>query len=460
MPTPAHRSPRFVLATNVRFTRNSESSAPLIFFDSGRVLQLGTDLGLACESIAAAQQPLDETDLARRLINLNWSDSVLHTALQTLLSAGIVCAVSVPDAFSAAGPRRRIERRPSLTLRLTVFNPELLCWVLSPLARLFQGQLGLRLSLGGATLQILCLVLAPAATQIDPSSRRPLLVIALLLATAVWHELAHGIVLADAGGRPQRMGIMLFYLAPSFFCDISDSFRLGRQSQIRVALAGVMAQTQLGALVAPFIFAPGLTGSSSRLYVGLNLFILTVNLMPFIALDGYFALRAAVGIPDLRSIAMRACVSTIKEFISSSRRHDSQHSLNHLSQHLPVLFRSHGSTMPSVRTSNQQLRSTLSSRRWLVAYGAAAALTPVLVVPWSVCSALHRLLPTVRVDLFTVVITVAVIRILIAMLRQVSSWLWETWRVIVLSMNPSDCAISLHAFIRQDHGSIRPPRQP
>lgn len=129
-----------------------------------------------------------------------------------------------------------------------------------------------------------------------------------ILTVSSLHELAHAAALTAYGGRPMRMGLMLFYLSPSLFCDVSDAWRLPLRRQRRtVALAGVRANMALaGILAVAAALAPRGTGSAalmltSLLSAGVGLF----NLIPLVKLDGYLALMTQLDVPFLRERAMK-----------------------------------------------------------------------------------------------------------------------------------------------------------
>ena len=185
----------------------------------------------------------------------------------------------------------------------------------------------------------------------------------LMFVTCMFHELAHATVLTAAGGRPRRLGIMLFYLVPALFCDVSDSFRLGRRAQVDVAMAGVMFQCQFGAVLAPFLLVQGSVGIAVQHFLLLNLVIVALNRVPFVALDGYFALRASVGVPNLREVAMRAWKHSVR---------------------MAMLRHSEGAgrSADGVRTVAPTKTGHRSAPRWVIGYGAAASITPVLMVAW------------------------------------------------------------------------------
>lgn len=140
----------------------------------------------------------------------------------------------------------------------------------------------------------------------------PLVAIVVLVAAlaclTLLHESAHGLTLTRYGGRPRRAGVMLFYLAPAFFVDVTDGWRLPRRRQrVDVALAGpaVHAVVAASALTAALL-APQPVVRETLQILGLSCTaIVLVNLIPFVRFDGYIALMSALDEPNLRNRTIR-----------------------------------------------------------------------------------------------------------------------------------------------------------
>ncbi|PJN03584.1 hypothetical protein CG740_09475 [Streptomyces sp. CB01201] len=210
-------------------------------------------------------------------------------------------------------PRRRHRRVrfiPPLTVQFTLLRPERLLRLVLPALRPLAGRSGSAAALLCALGGLLALVAqAPSVRQALGSPLPPSTyagVVLGVLATTVVHEMGHGAVLTYYGGRPTRMGVMLFYLSPAFFCDVSDGWRLPRKEQrVRVALAGVVTQWVIAGAAA---LTTPLTGPGLR--EGLIVFAVVtyvsglLNLLPFVKLDGYLALMSHLDIPHLRDRAM------------------------------------------------------------------------------------------------------------------------------------------------------------
>ena len=368
-----YATPGFAFTESATFCRNLESGVPLVYFGGTRVVALSKPLGEVCDALAASTTPLDRDELTATLDQSHWNPVSVEKALQVLSSAGIVQQADATEATLSRSNQHLEFRRP-FTIKLTLMNPETLCRRLSPLVHLFRGRLGLALSVLGAAIQatVWAIMLCHGNLTIGKGNGKPLLSVTfvLLTLTCLLHEMAHGAVLAEAGGHPQRLGIMLFYLVPSFFCDASDSFRLDRKSQVRVALAGVALQCQFGAVLSIFTLIPGPIGMSVGHFLGVNLLLVILNFLPFVALDGYFALRAIVGLPNLRAAAMSAWRNWV---------HTLMRRLGHSKNRGRIMKRSGDGT--------HQLP------HWIIPYGAGATIMPILMVMWSLCAWTTRCWP-------------------------------------------------------------------
>jgi putative peptide zinc metalloprotease protein len=124
-----------------------------------------------------------------------------------------------------------------------------------------------------------------------------LLVAALSIASAVFHECGHAAGCRYGGARPGRIGVGIYLVWPSFFTDVTDSYRLGRAGRLRTDFGGVYFNA---------IFMLGLFGCYA--VTGNEVLLLTIavthlemleQLLPIVRFDGYFILSDLIGVPDL-----------------------------------------------------------------------------------------------------------------------------------------------------------------
>ncbi|MFY4722029.1 daptide biosynthesis intramembrane metalloprotease [Streptomyces sp. LaBMicrA B280] len=199
---------------------------------------------------------------------------------------------------------------PPLTVQFTVLRPERLLRRFSPLVRLLTSRAGV----AAAVALALCglLALAAQAPRVRMALGQPLplstylAVVGGVLATTAVHEFGHGAVLSHHGGRPGRMGVMLFYMSPAFFCDVSDGWRLPRRQQrVAVALAGIATQVVIaGAAAVASLFAEAHVRDGLIVFAVVTYISGLLNLTPFVKLDGYIALMSHLDIPHLRDRAL------------------------------------------------------------------------------------------------------------------------------------------------------------
>lgn len=213
-----------------------------------------------------------------------------------------------------ATERHRVRRTGITSVQLTLFDPGSWFDRVPRLARAVSGPALWLSALVGLLLAIAGVAASPHrifSSVSTPVGAGPLyLALLALVPTMFLHELAHAAVAWRHGARARRLGVMLFYLAPAMFCDVSDCWRLPRRGQrVQVAGAGLALQAAVsgaalgaaglasGSLPAPVVATLAIYGLANAL-LGL------VNLAPFVRLDGYLALMSALDISHLRAKAI------------------------------------------------------------------------------------------------------------------------------------------------------------
>ncbi|MEW6129817.1 MAG: efflux RND transporter periplasmic adaptor subunit [Acidobacteriota bacterium] len=148
-------------------------------------------------------------------------------------------------------------------------------------------------------------------------------IILFTLSITVLHEFAHGWACKHFGGDVEEMGVlMIYYVLPAFYCNVSDIYRLKTKSQrLWVIAAGIYWQLCVSALAAmlwllatPFSL---IADFSFLVLLGGTLNIL-VNCNPLIKLDGYYALSQALNISNLQTASSHYIHSFIEKFLGNS----------------------------------------------------------------------------------------------------------------------------------------------
>lgn len=296
------------LASDVLVHEPSEPGQPWVAQRGTReYLRIGKDLA---RLMLAMNGQRNATELAE-LLGPPWTAETVERIVRQLADKRML----------ADGRRRRrsatpwVKYIPPITLQITLLRPAGAAKALAPIAAAVTSRWGtIACWLFGAA-GVLALILqggmlGDALSTPLPYTVYPVLMAASLLGMTL-HEFSHGVALVHYGGRPSRLGVMLFYLMPAFFCDVTDGWRLPHNWQrVRVALAGVAVQALFGSAAAlaslALTFVDGTTGLRYGLLVVAcgNMLVGLLNLIPFVKLDGYIALMSRVDIPHLRQRSM------------------------------------------------------------------------------------------------------------------------------------------------------------
>ena len=157
------------------------------------------------------------------------------------------------------------------------------------------------LALGAYAISLGWVLFAGARTSlVDQLAGRPgnfLIILAVLVVSAAWHELGHAAACVRGGARPGVIGAGFYLVWPAFYTDVTDAYRLDRRGRLRVDLGGLYFNVlfTLG-LVAAY----AVTGD--RLLIAAVLLVqlqMIQQLLPFLRFDGYYVLADATGVPDL-----------------------------------------------------------------------------------------------------------------------------------------------------------------
>jgi putative peptide zinc metalloprotease protein len=122
---------------------------------------------------------------------------------------------------------------------------------------------------------------------------------------AFFHESAHGCTVKHYGGRVHRMGFLLMYFLPCFFCDSTEVYIYGyKWARIYTAAAGIWSELVFCSFVSVLWWAtsPGMWIHDLAylliLITGIGVVVLNVN--PLVKLDGYFIFSELIGVTDLK----------------------------------------------------------------------------------------------------------------------------------------------------------------
>jgi CRP-like cAMP-binding protein/Zn-dependent protease len=116
------------------------------------------------------------------------------------------------------------------------------------------------------------------------------------------HELGHALVVVRNGRRIKSAGFMIYFGSPAFFVDGSDGLMMDRRQQILSSFAGPFAEMILASLCAliAWWFPEWFLARTLFTAAALNYYLILMNLIPLLELDGYFILADVIQVPDLR----------------------------------------------------------------------------------------------------------------------------------------------------------------
>ncbi|TLM72887.1 hypothetical protein [Pseudarthrobacter sp. NamB4] len=124
-----------------------------------------------------------------------------------------------------------------------------------------------------------------------------LLVFAITILSAGFHEFGHAAAARRGGATPGSMGAGLYLVWPAFFTDVTDSYRLGRGGRLRTDLGGLYFNAIIAVAVMGLWWATGF--DALLLVVVTQILQMVRQLLPLVRFDGYHILADAAGVPDL-----------------------------------------------------------------------------------------------------------------------------------------------------------------
>ena len=142
----------------------------------------------------------------------------------------------------------------------------------------------------------------------------------LLMVIGFVHESAHGLTCKHYGGEVHNMGLMLLYLTPAFYVDVTESWvSASRLQRMATIIAGIWIEMVLCG-VATVIWmntqpAGWIHDFCYKLILLTGLAVVVVNLNPLIKLDGYYFLTEWLRIPDLKERSTTFLIGWVQRYI-------------------------------------------------------------------------------------------------------------------------------------------------
>ena len=124
-----------------------------------------------------------------------------------------------------------------------------------------------------------------------------LVMFAMVVLSAAYHEIGHATACRYGGANPGRMGCGLYLAWPAFYTDVTDAYRLGKKGRLRTDLGGVYFNTIFILMTVGAYFATHF--EPLLLLVVVEHFEIVHQLLPIVRLDGYYIVADLTGVPDL-----------------------------------------------------------------------------------------------------------------------------------------------------------------
>jgi putative peptide zinc metalloprotease protein len=273
----------------------------------GQVIQLSRLLYLLAASVDGQRNQAQVAEvLSAKLGKIVQAEHVAFLVDNRLRPVGIISA-DPDDEQAHAKPPMAVKADPLLALKFRVgVVPERVVWrIAGVFAPMFWPPVILALLAGFVGVDVVIIVngglgqIVPSAVALVYQPALTLLVLALILVAAAFHECGHVTACRYGGARPGVMGFGLYLVWPALYSTVTDSYRLGRVGRLRTDLGGVYFNVVfITALSAAYLD----TGAAWLLVAIVALHIETATqFLPMVRLDGYYILSDLIGVPDLFS---------------------------------------------------------------------------------------------------------------------------------------------------------------
>jgi putative peptide zinc metalloprotease protein len=290
--------PRLAAGTELlgEFRDSGDSQPPsLVRRPDGQVIQMSKLLYLVAAALDGQRDDSAIADMVSQGLGKTLTpEQARYLITAKLLPLGVLAVDGAPAAAPTANQLLTVKARGTLlpgraaaaagTLLRPLFRPPVIAAVLAVTAAL-DWWIFVVHGLGAGLAQVLR----------DPAGL--ITVFALFTGSAAFHELGHAAGCRYGGARPGRIGAGIYLLWPSFFTNVTDSYRLSRTGRLRTDLGGLYFNL-LTILALAGVYAA--TGSEVLLLAiaAIHLQMLE-QLLPFARFDGYWILSDLIGVPDL-----------------------------------------------------------------------------------------------------------------------------------------------------------------
>jgi putative peptide zinc metalloprotease protein len=195
---------------------------------------------------------------------------------------------------------RKADPLLGMRFRYTVTDPERTRKITAPFAVLFNPLIVVAVTaafLAACWWVLMVKGLGSATHEAFANPALLLLIFAITILSAGFHEFGHAAAARRGGATPGAMGTGLYLIWPAFFTDVTDSYRLGRGGRLRTDLGGLYFNAIVAVAILGLWWATGF--DALLLVVVTQILQMVRQLLPLVRFDGYHILADATGVPDL-----------------------------------------------------------------------------------------------------------------------------------------------------------------
>jgi putative peptide zinc metalloprotease protein len=220
--------------------------------------------------------------------------------VQTLITSQLLPLGLLQLADGSQPEVRKSNPLLGMRFRYSVTDPERTRKLTAPFARLFNPLIVVAVTAAFLAICWWVLMVKGLASATHEAFANPglvLLILAVTVLSAGFHEFGHAAAARRGTAAPGAMGTGLYLMWPAFYTDVTDSYRLGRGGRLRTDLGGLYFNAIVAVAIMGVWWA---TGYDALLLVVVTQILQMVRqLMPMVRFDGYHILADATGVPDL-----------------------------------------------------------------------------------------------------------------------------------------------------------------
>jgi putative peptide zinc metalloprotease protein len=262
----------------------------------GQTLQLTRLLYLVLEAADGTRSLEDIAEYASRGSGRLVSADNVRTLMDSqLLPMGLLRLAdgSEPEV-------RKADPLLGMRFRYTVTDPERTRRITAPFAVLFHPLIVVAVTaafLAACWWVLMAKGLGSATHEAFANPALLLLIFAITILSAGFHEFGHAAAARKGGATPGAMGAGLYLVWPAFFTDVTDSYRLGRGGRLRTDLGGLYFNAIVAVAIMGLWWSTGF--DALLLVVATQILQMVRQLLPLVRFDGYHILADSTGVPDL-----------------------------------------------------------------------------------------------------------------------------------------------------------------